>query len=125
MTIKKFYYLLMAIGVISGVGAGISTLSVIELAGDLFKRRLLDLFIYPGFVFIGTYSLVLITAWLAKVAIGLNLPRLGEMRIDTIGNGVRRYFSMVYLALGSLLALIAGYVLGVFWAVFYSSFFLI
>jgi hypothetical protein len=125
MTLKKFYYLLLAIGLLSGLGAGIYTLSVFGVAGASFKHRLIDLAIYPGFAFIGAYSSLLVTMWLAKNSIGLNLPRLGEMKISAIGDGAQRYFSITYLAIGSVMALLVGYVAGVIWALIYGNFFIL
>ena len=124
MTLKRVFFLLLAIGLICGVGAGIFVLSAYGEEGANFKHRLLDFFFYPAYVLLSVYSLLLVTKWLAKASIGLNLPRLGEIQIVIIGNGARCFFYVIYLSLGSVLALITGYESGVIGVTFYGRIFL-
>lgn len=124
MTLKRFFVLLLTIGLIAGVGAGIYVLSAYEQEGATFKYRLLDFFFYPAFVLLGLYSSLLATSWLAKVSVGLHLPPLNEIHIAKIGNGARRFFYITYVSIGSVLAPLTGYGTGVIGTIFFGRVFL-
>lgn len=120
MTPKRFYLLLFFIGLISGVWAGVFVLSAYGQEGGIFKHRLLDFFFYPAFVLLGLYSALLATIWLAKASVGLHLPTLGEIHVAKMGNGARRFFYIVYMSIGSVLATLTGYGAGVIWTIFFG-----
>lgn len=124
MTLQRVYFLLLFIGLLSGVGAGLYVFSAYEQEGGIFKHRLLDFFFYPAFVLLGLYSSLFATTLLAKTSIGLQLPPLGEIHIANIGNGARRFFYIVYMSIGSVLAPLIGYGAGVIWTIFFGRIFL-
>ena len=123
MTLKRFYLLLLLIGGISGVLAGVFVLSAYGQEGGIFKHRLLDFFFYPAFVLLGLYAALLATKSLAKAS-GVHLPILGEIQVVKMGNGARRFFYIVYMSIGSILATLTGYGAGVIWTIFFGRIFL-
>lgn len=86
--------------------------------GATFKHRLLDFFFYPAFVLLGLYSFLIAIQWLAKSSIGLHIPTLSEINIAQIGDGVRRFFYIAYISIGSTLMLLMGYSTGVLGTLF-------